>query len=494
MPPRVTSVAKERQSRATRCRWTGSHVSDAADGKLAAIAVVDVDGEQVISGIAAQSSRTWRSVPSGERLTPRHAARLRGRGVRDEPPETGSIASSVAPDRHDERAIPERSRPAQGAGDQEPRRASASMSRDKHASARGSAPSPPSCAVTLAEDRSVRPESLGRTDWRPAVERCRDVARSGPRGSWRRRQDRALHRTGRSGTGRRAARRSSGSISLDIGATKTAHERGTAGTPSLPRLLPSSRAASATGRSSRTTNTRTARWLAGERAGAPRSIAMRSSIAAAALTVDGIVDLSKLNPDLPALVALERSEVIGELVAGDAAQPGDSVGSTVEAGALVDRGDERLLGQLFGESGIAGASTQQVARTPAATSGDATLRTIGRRRGRTASSFDRHSTVAARRLIGLPGSVAAEPTPRASRRRMPASSGSSSPTCPRKVPSALNIPESAPIAPSPSTRMKFPWETSTSLVRSPGTGNCSCQLKSAADAHARSGAVGTQAP
>lgn len=61
------------------------------------------------------------------------------------------------------------------------------------------------------------------------------------------------------------------------------------------------------------------------------------------------LDLMDIQMHPPAVVAAAPPKVIGELVAGDAAQPGRAVGTSIEASALVDRGDERLLCQLLGQ-------------------------------------------------------------------------------------------------------------------------------------------------
>ena len=72
-------------------------------------------------------------------------------------------------------------------------------------------------------------------------------------------------------------------------------------------------------------------------------------------------DLADLEVHPPALLALERSEVVGQLVARDPAQPGDDVGSTVEPGPLVDRRNERLLAELLGEVHVVPTPSQEIA-------------------------------------------------------------------------------------------------------------------------------------
>jgi len=63
----------------------------------------------------------------------------------------------------------------------------------------------------------------------------------------------------------------------------------------------------------------------------------------------GGLDLVDDQSEPAALLALEVTEVIGELVPGDRAEPRGHVGSAVEGRAPARRLDERLLGELLRE-------------------------------------------------------------------------------------------------------------------------------------------------
>src|SRR4029078_9376926 len=52
--------------------------------------------------------------------------------------------------------------------------------------------------------------------------------------------------------------------------------------------------------------------------------------------------------------------MIGQLVPRDPAEPRDHIGASIERGAAVDGGDERLLAELLGEGGIATAAAEEV--------------------------------------------------------------------------------------------------------------------------------------
>jgi len=71
-------------------------------------------------------------------------------------------------------------------------------------------------------------------------------------------------------------------------------------------------------------------------------------------------DLANLELHPPTLLAFEASEVVGQLVAGDSAQPGHDIGASVEARPLVDRRDERLLAELLRQRDIVRATAEQV--------------------------------------------------------------------------------------------------------------------------------------
>jgi hypothetical protein len=72
------------------------------------------------------------------------------------------------------------------------------------------------------------------------------------------------------------------------------------------------------------------------------------------------LDLSDVELHPPPLLAFHRTEMVGELVASDPAQPGEDVGAAVEPGALVDRGNEGLLAELLGQTDIIATPRQDV--------------------------------------------------------------------------------------------------------------------------------------
>ena len=123
-------------------------------------------------------------------------------------------------------------------------------------------------------------------------------------------------------------------------------------------LLPIRRAASATGRSSSTTKTRTARW-------APPAVSARHprSLCGPRAARGGVVghsDLPNLEAHPATLLSLDQPKVVRELVACDPAQPGHRVRAAVVSRPSIDGGDEGLLGQLLGERRVVPAAGREI--------------------------------------------------------------------------------------------------------------------------------------